>query len=116
VDRNEFFDGVAFSADGTRLAVLGHQTLWLWEMPSGRLVARRPGKKNYTGLSFSPDGRLLATSGNDGTVRFWDGSTADPIRAFDWEIGKVLSVAFAPDGMRAAAGGSLGNIVVWDVD
>jgi WD40 repeat protein len=112
----EFFDGVAFSPDGTRLAALGHQSLWLWELPSGRPVARRPSRKFYTGLAFSPDGRLLATSGNDGAVRFWGGRTAEPLRTFAWEIGKVLCVAFAPDGMRAAAGGSTGDIVVWDVD
>jgi WD40 repeat protein len=73
-------------------------------------------KKNFTGLTFSPDGRFLATSGNDGLVRFWEGSSGESREAFDWRIGKVLCVAFAPDGMRAAAGGSNGDIVVWDVD
>ena len=116
LDCREFFDGVAFSPDGARLAALGHQSLWLWELPSGRPLAQRPSKKFYTGLAFSPDGRVLATSGNDGAVRFWDGRSAEPLRAFAWEVGKVLCVAFAPDGMRAAAGGSTGDIVVRDVD
>jgi WD40 repeat protein len=111
-----FFDGVAFSPDGTRLAALGHQSLWLWELPSCRAICRRPSKKSYTGLAFSPDSQLLATSCNDGKVRFWDGQEAEPLKVFDWEIDKVLCVAFAPDGMRAAAGGALGNLVVWDVD
>jgi WD40 repeat protein len=116
LDCRELYDGVAFSPEGTRLAALGHQSLWLWEMPAGRPVAQRPSKKFYTGLAFSPDGRLLATSGNDGAVRFCDGHTAEPLQTFAWDLGKVLCVAFSPDGMRAAAGGSTGDIVVWDVD
>ncbi len=108
--------GVAFSPDGTRLAALGSQTWWLWELPAGRPVARHRSKKFYTGLAFSPDGRLLATSNNDGVVRFWDGRTGAPLRAFDWGIGKALCVAFAPDGMRVAVGGERNTVVVWDVD
>jgi WD40 repeat protein len=116
LDCREFFDGVAFSPEGARLAALGHQSLWLWELPGGRPVAQRPSRKFYTGLAFSPDGRLLATSSNDGAVRFWDGRSAEPLQTFAWEVGKVLCLAFSPDGMRAAAGGSTGDIVVWDVD
>jgi hypothetical protein len=37
-------------------------------------------------------------------------------QAFNWEIGRLRSVAFSPDGMLAAAGGDRGKIVVWDVD
>jgi WD40 repeat protein len=116
LDCTEVCDGVAFSPDGSRLAALGHQTLWLWELPAGRPLAHHPSRKFYTGLAYSPDGRVLATSNNDGVVRFWDGRTGAPLRAFAWDIGKVLCVGFAPDGMRAAAGGERGTIIAWDVD
>lgn len=112
----EFFDGLCFTPDGTRLAAVSHQSLWLWELPSGRAICRRPSKKFYTGLAVSPNGRLLATSCNDGTVRFWSAGDGEPLEVFDWEIDKVLCVAFAPDGTRAAAGGAIGRLVVWDVD
>jgi hypothetical protein len=36
--------------------------------------------------------------------------------AFDWDMGRLRSVAFSPDGMLAAAGNDKGKIVVWDVD
>ena len=66
-------------------------------------------------MAFSPDGRTIATSNNDGLVRFWDGRTGELLKAYDWKIDKALCVAFAPDGLRAAAGGSTGKIVICDV-
>jgi WD40 repeat protein len=112
----ESFDGLAFSPDGTRLAAVSHQALWLWELPSGCVLAEHPSRKFYTGVAYAPDGRLVATSGNDGAVRLWDGRTGVPRGAFEWELGKALCVAFAPDGQRAAAGGTTGKVAVWDVD
>ena len=114
--RPEFSDAVAFSPDGTRLAVLKHQSLWMWEWPSGRAVCEHRSKKFFTGLAYAPDGRTLLTSNNDGLVRVWDGAGGEPVAAFDWELGKALCVAFAPDGFRAAAGGDSGKVVVWDVE
>jgi WD40 repeat protein len=116
VDCKEYFQGIVFSPDGTRLAALANQSLWLWEIRSKRVLAHHSSSKFFTGLAYSPDARLLATSSNDGSVRFWDGASGDALEAFDWKIGKVMCVAFAPDGMRAAAGGSLGDVIVWDVD
>jgi WD40 repeat protein len=111
-----YFDGIAFAANGARLATLAHTKFQLWAPPDGREVAAHESKKFFTSLAVSPDGRLLATSSNDQTVCFWDGETGALRQAFHWQINKVLTVAFAADGMRAAAGGSFGHIVVWDVD
>lgn len=112
----EYYDGVAFSPDGTRLAALGHESLWLWEFPSGRVMCHHPSRKFYTGLAFSPDSRVLATSNNDGMVRFWDGETGNPVTVFDWDIDKALCVTFSRDGTRAATCSAKGRIVVWDLD
>jgi WD40 repeat protein len=49
-------------------------------------------------------------------VKLYDTTSWKVAQAFNWDIGRLRSVAFSPDGMLAAAGGEKGKIVVWDVD
>jgi WD40 repeat protein len=49
-------------------------------------------------------------------VKLSDTVTWKMVRAFDWDVGRLRSIAFSPDGMLAATGGDKGKIVVWDVD
>ncbi len=56
-----------------------------------------------TGLAYAPDGKTLATVGNDGRLRVWELATGRRL----WEAGneggvKLQGVAFSPDGKRVA--------------
>jgi WD40 repeat protein len=70
--------------------------------------------------AFSPDGKSLATSNNDGAVRLWDVATRQQIGS---QIGHpltahtvgVFSVAFSPDGKTLASGHSDHTVRLWDV-
>jgi serine/threonine protein kinase len=66
------------------------------------------------GVAFSPDGRLLATAGRDGTARVWDPGTGEHLRTLTGHGGRVEGVAFSPDARLLATAGGDGTARVWD--
>ncbi len=64
---------------------------------------------------WSPDGTLIATSGEDGSARLWDAATGQQLKAFDQ--GSFWG-AWSPDGTRLAFADGIGahTVTVWDVE
>ena len=54
-------------------------------------------------VAYSPDGKVIATGGDDRCVRLWDPATGKELRELPVQ-GRVTSVAFSPDGQTIAAG------------
>jgi WD40 repeat protein len=111
---------VAFSPDGRILAVgdVGN-TVTLWRVSDAtKLIKLFPGNADFdeddlyathayvASVSFSPDGRILATGGSNGAVlwRVSDGEKLATLSAGSF----VASVSFSPDGRILATGGSNG--------
>eukprot|EP01082_Thalassiosira_pseudonana_P012165 g10920.t1 g10920 contig45:58034-59839(-) len=65
-------------------------------------------------VSYSPDGKHLASGGGDATVRFWDVFTSTPRHTCKGHKDHVLSTAWSPDGVRFASGDKRGFLIVWE--
>ncbi|MBE9211974.1 PD40 domain-containing protein [Plectonema cf. radiosum LEGE 06105] len=58
--------------------------------------------KSITDISFSPDGKILASAGNDGTIQLWN-NQGNQILTFKSHSASISSINFSPDSKTLAS-------------
>jgi RNA polymerase sigma factor (sigma-70 family) len=89
----------------------------LWDVPGGKAVRRwRAPSDQIRTVTFSPDGRLLATGGGwDSVVHLWDVATGKEMQPPGTHQGIIQALAFGPDGTTLLAGSSDRRLCRWDL-
>jgi WD40 repeat protein len=67
-------------------------------------------------VTFSPNGKILASSSRDTTIFLWDVVSGQPLGGpLNVHYDDVDSVVFSPDGKMLASGSFDDSILFWDV-
>jgi WD40 repeat protein/serine/threonine protein kinase len=109
--------GLALSPDGLHVAAGSLEgKVIISDVATGQkirtLVHDRQGAVNCA--AYSPAGHLLASAGNDRTLKLWDSETGELVATLQGHAGEVYSVAFSPDGTFLATGSKDHTIKLWD--
>jgi WD40 repeat protein len=102
---------LAYSPDGSKIAVSGFREILVHKSDGSGLVARLVGhSKRIESVAYSPDGKYLAAVGGDpaefGEVQFWSTETNKLVNSVQIAYDSLFGCSFSPDGKHLAFGGA----------
>ena len=119
-------ENVVFSPDGFRLVTALNSnsatkdsrfTIFVWEIWEDPNRLSHLTLKGHTdtinALTFTPNGEMLASGSDDGTIRLWDSSTGTQLLSLSSE--KTNSLAFSMDGKTLASISNFSQIQLWNI-
>lgn len=122
---------VVLSPDGTLLAIsssqikarpidfppiLDNHIIQIWSAETDKTIMELSGhQKEIFAISFSPDGKLLASASGDGSTRLWEVETGKQVALLQVNDQIIWDVAFSPDGTLIATASRDGIVRLWGV-
>jgi len=112
--------GVSFSIDGHTLASAGYDNtlqIYDWETKTHKRTIQAHDTQCFCVdvSTFWGDGRAIATSGDDMTVRVWDAKSAQQVAKLTGHTRSVMACAFSPTAPILVSASHDGNLMMWDL-
>jgi WD40 repeat protein/transcriptional regulator with XRE-family HTH domain len=107
---------IAYSPDGKQLAVSDSNQGKIYDPDSGELIMALSGHEgDVVSITFSMDGKHIATGSTDTTVHIWDANSGDLIHVLEGHSAAVGGLAFSPEAKLLLTSSEDGTLIIWDV-
>ena len=108
---------LAFSPDGSTLAVGSYNTIQIWNARTGEEIQTLNGHCGLTlSMTFNHDGKTLIASCYDNIVEIWDVRSGKQLRTLHGHTDLVQSAGLSPDGRVLATGSRDKTIKLWNLE
>jgi WD40 repeat protein len=121
--KDTYIMNFAVSPDGASIASVDKNAFTLWSVETGKVIEQFSGVKGGTSsdkefywVSFSPDGKSVATHGfQSASFTLWEIESGKARTSIQPKSGRVNGLSFHPDGKLIAVAGPQ-SVELWDLE